>query len=484
MDDTQDGETMGNKEIDETQDTSENGIEETTPDHPISAAIESHVLRICDLRTSAFTFMKQAESNFIEELEKQVEILEKNVRLLSNKESPEQMIVIIKNVIGAKKKLDRLHSSELIKDLAVGHFLTLFATFDSFTGDLLTACYEKKPELFNAIDRTMTISEMLEYGNVDDIKKIILSSEIETFRRKSYIEQFQVLENRFGINLRKFENWEKFVECGQRRNLFTHCNGRVSEQYLTICSTHKCKLPEEIKVGEQLGISPKYLRVSCNLIIELILKLGQTIWRKLLPEEIEKADNQLIKIQYDFLSQADWPCAIMAGYFATSLPNHANTVNEIMFTVNLIIALKNCELDEKANKLLDSIDWSALCNDFRLAEKVLREDYDAAMEIMEKIGTKGDIVNEHSYHIWPLFNKFRETTQFLKGYKQVYGYDFSTKLKDSAEESRTEVAAEISKKKEDLKDSEASTEKEFCPPRKPQPDAQPDSENVCGLMGE
>lgn len=479
----QNGKTMENNELDENHNTSANEIVETTPVHPISAAIDSHVLRICDLRTSAFTFMKQAATRFVEELEKQREILEENSKLLSDEESPEQ-IIAIKNVIGAQRKLNRLHNSELIKDLAVGHFLTLFATFDSFTGDLLTACYGKKPELFNAIDRTMTVSEMLEFGNVDDIKKIILSSEIEAFRRKSYIEQFQVLENRFGINLRNFNNWANFVECGQRRNLFTHCDGRVSEQYLTICHTHKCKLPEELKVGEQLEISPKYLRVSCNLIIELILKLGQTVWRKLLPEEIKKADSQLISIQYDFLSQADWPCAIMAGNFATSLPSHASTVNKIMFTVNLIIALKNCELHEEANKLLDSIDWSALCNDFRLAEKVLREDYDAAMELMEKIGTKGDFVIEQSYHIWPLFSKFRETTQFLKGYKQVYGYDFSTKLKNSAEESRTEVEAEISKKKEDLQDSETGTEKEICLPKDPQPGTQPDSENACGLAGE
>jgi hypothetical protein len=479
----QNGVIMEDNEEHENNSTSENEKDETTPIHPIAAAIDSHVLRICDLRTSAFTFMKQAASNFLDELEKQKEILVQNGKLLNDEESQEQ-IIVIKNVLAAQKKLYRLYNSELLKDLAVGHFLTLFATFDSFSGDLLTASYQEKPDLFNAIDRSMTISEMLEFGNVDDIKKIILDSEIEAFRRKSYVDQFQVLENRFGINLRKFKNWAKFVECGQRRNLFTHCDGRVSEQYLAICRSHECKLSKELKVGEKLEISPDYLHAACNLIIEVILKLGQTVWRKLLPDDIEKADSQLISIQYDFLSQGDWPCAIMAGNFAINLPKHANTVNKIILTVNLIIALKNCELDEEANKLLDSIDWSALCNDFRLAEKVLREDYDAAMELMEKIGTKGDFVIEHSYHVWPLFSKFRETTQFLKGYKQVFGYDFSTKLKNSAEESRTEIEAEISKKKEDLKASSNDTEKEFCPPREPQPGAQPDSENACGLTGD
>ena len=106
----QNGETMESNEVDENHNTSESEIDETTPVHPIAATIDSHVLRICDLRTSAFTFMKQAASSFLEELEKQKEILEENGNLLSDEESPEQ-IIAIKNVIGAQKKLDRLHTT-------------------------------------------------------------------------------------------------------------------------------------------------------------------------------------------------------------------------------------------------------------------------------------------------------------------------------------------------------------------------------------
>jgi len=199
--------------------------------------------------------------------------------------------------------------------------------------------------------------------------------------------------------------------------------------------------------------------------------LGQAIWRKLLPQELEEADKQLISIQYDFLRQSDWRCAIMAGDYAVSLPHYASAVNSIILKINHIIALKNCKLDEQVNKQLDSQDWSALCNDFRIAEKVLREDYNAALDIMEKIGIEGDFINEHAYHVWPLFREFRQTEQFLKGYKNVYGYDFATKLKEAAKESSAETEAQISRKKEDIASFALDTKQENCVADEPQPGA-------------
>lgn len=463
---------------DESIDASEVGEIETSPLHPIAEAIDSHILRICDLRSRIIELMHHAAKSVIDEFEKWKKVLDENTNLLDDTDSPEQ-VIIIKNVLRADEKLEQIGHSEILNLLATGHFLTLFATFDAFTGDLLTAVYEKKPSLFSSLDRSMTISEMLTYGNVDDIKKIILESEIDTFRRKSYIEQFQTLENRFGLNLRKFKNWPTFVECGQRRNLFTHCDGKVSDQYIAICKEQGLPIPEDSIVGSKLELSPGYLLDSCTLMIEVILKLGQTIWRKLFPEELKEADKQLISIQYDFLSQSYWGSAIMAGDYGVCLPKHADTINNIIIKVNYIIALRKCEKVEKVKELLDSHDWSALCNDFRLAEKVLREDYNSSRELMEKIGKEGDFVDEHAYHVWPLFRDFRQTDQFMKGYKKVYGYDFATKLKKTAEESSTEAKAQITQKKEDIEKSTVN-EGINCSPEKPQPDAAPDREKHCG----
>jgi len=437
-----------NKGVHETEDKLNSKEVVSEPVNLIEKIINSHVLRVCHLRENAFKSLKQAAETKIHDMKYYKKILDDNINLIDHLKELEKVIVI-KNILESEKKLDRLIQTDVLNDLAIGYFLSLYATFDSFTGDLLKVVYTKKPELFKSIDRSMSISEMLIYGSVDDIKKIILSSEIDAFRRKSYVEQFEELEKRFGLTLRKFNNWSKFVESSQRRNLFAHCDGIVSEQYLAICRNNGSDIPEDLKSGTKLKLSPKYLRESFHLIIEVIMKLGQTIWRKMFPDEIKDADKQLISTQYDFLCQSYWEDAIIAGDYALALPKHSSTVDKIILLINYVIALNNTKDHEKAKKLLASQDWSALCNDFRLAERVLSEDYDAANELMIKIGKTGDFVCEHSYHVWPLFYKFRQSEQFLNGYAKIYGYDFSAKLKEAAEESSAEAEVHLSKQEED-----------------------------------
>lgn len=425
------------------------------PPHPIAAAIDKLVLRVSDVRQSLRQFIPQAAKWHLKEVkrwEKEMETYMKRLDLNDAGEpqdSPE-LAVTIKGLFDASAKLERLEKSEMLEILATGHFLAMFTAFDAFTGDLLTALYQKKPEMFRHLQRSMTISEMLQHEHIDDIKTIILQSEIEAFRRNSYVEQFQLLETRFGIPLKKFSTWPLFVECAQRRNLFTHCDGLVSDQYLQICHQEGFEVPKDVKKGDKLKLSSKYLIEVCAHMIEVGLKLGQTLWRKVLEEELEKADEHLQVVQYDFLLMEEWQCAFMAGEFAVSLPRHSSDVLKTIMFVNYVISLKALGRSSAAETALSKRDWNALNYDFRLAERVLREDYEAAADIMIKIGKNGDFVTEQGYHTWPLFKEFRQSPEFLKAYKSVYGYEFTSKLKESAEESKKDALEEIVHEEVDL----------------------------------
>jgi len=89
--------------------------------------------------------------------------------------------------------------------------------------------------------------------------------------------------------------------------------------------------------------------------------------------------------------------------------------------------------------VLDKKDWSATTYDFKLAYAVLTESYSDAYKLMEKIGKKGELINELSYHDWPLFREFRDREEFFDGYLAVYGYKYSSKLSFLAEEKKAEV---------------------------------------------
>jgi len=65
---------------------------------------------------------------------------------------------------------------------------------------------------------------------------------------------------------------------------------------------------------------------------------------------------------------------------------------------------------------------------------------DISKEIMKKIGKRGEILLEESYGLWPLFKLFRETELFLKTYAEIYGYEFSDKVKqEGKEQTRTSL---------------------------------------------
>ena len=241
-------------------------------------AIVKFTDRISDIRLSAETFMPHADKWLLGEMKAcSSQLLDYAKTTTLNERNP----VALKTLMNAVVRTLRFSGSEIREILAVGHLLTLFSTFDAFSGHLLTAIYKKKPDLYQSLTGSMTIAEMLRYEHLDDIKDIILRNEIESFRRDSYIEQFTKLESRFGLSLKKFPNWSYFVECSQRRNLFTHADGIVNEQYLSVCQKEKYSFSSQAKVGDRLAVDKNYVIHACDLLMEVGLKLGQILWRKI-----------------------------------------------------------------------------------------------------------------------------------------------------------------------------------------------------------
>jgi hypothetical protein len=55
---------------------------------------------------------------------------------------------------------------------------------------------------------------------------------------------------------------------------------------------------------------------------------------------------------------------------------------------------------------------------------VLFDNFDEAAQIMQDIGPKGEVVNEHAYLSWPIFREFRKTEQFAQAFLSVFEHNF------------------------------------------------------------
>lgn len=328
--------------------------------------------------------------------------------------------------------LDRLSEADLPYTLLTSLFLGLFSAFDAFTGNLLRALFLKRPALIDSLDTEVSLAEILRFETFQDLKESVLADYIESIRRKSYVEQFEVLEKRFGLALRKFENWPKFVEMGQRRNLITHCEGVVSKQYIAICKSNAVVIPEGVREGERLRITLPYLLEACSVLYEVSIKLGQVLWRKVMPEEYNEANSNLAEPIYEALKLERWDRAIMLSAFAMEMRPQISELDRRIRLVNYAIALKFSGKAEESLRILDADDWSAAALDFKLAVAVLHDQYGEAAQYMRQIGEEGELVNKSGYHTWPLFREFRRSTEFAEAYAEVFGQSFEIGAAEAA----------------------------------------------------
>lgn len=388
----------------------------------IGNAINGFLHRIMDVEECAYQYIPLAE----EARNEKGKILES--KLQDYAENREEGGINFKEVRDFVRDIERHTHSNPTKVLSQSLFISLFSSFDKFIGDLIVALYARNPHLYQNIKREISLSDVLDYPSIEAIREAVLDKEIETIRRKSYLEQFADLGNKFSIDLTGFDRWPSFVEASQRRNLFTHCDGVVSKQYLEICSKVNFKFAEKPKVGDKLDLETNYFFDICHLLSDVGVMLGQTLWRKIEPKNIQLADSNLNDLIFDYLHIESWDKSISLSKFALNLPRFSDNKMYRILTVNYAIALKAKGNSSAAKKLLDQQDWSAVSYDFRLAYSVLCGDFSESSEIMKKIGINGELVNKSAYDDWPLFRDFRESTEFNEAYESIYGHKYYTNL--------------------------------------------------------
>ncbi len=198
-----------------------------------------------------------------------------------------------------------VQKTQLARELVPRSFLVaLVSQFDAFVGRLVRQLFKIKPEILNSSENTLTYSQLTGFGSLGDAREFVIDKEVDGLLRKSHAEQFDWLEKKFGLPLRKdLEAWPTFIEVTERRNLFVHTNGRVSHQYLEVCRRHSCPIGEKIVSGKSLSVTRQYFRTAHECIFEIGVKLAQVLWRRIQPEEIAHADSNLITVGFELLTE-------------------------------------------------------------------------------------------------------------------------------------------------------------------------------------
>lgn len=99
---------------------------------------------------------------------------------------------------------------------------------------------------------------------------------------------------------------------------------------------------------------------------------------------------------------------------------HSDEKHRLMLLVNRAQAYKWDGLSDTALQIIAAEDWSATAPMFQLAEAILRDETDRAIQLMKSIGANGD-PRKSDYRTWPLFREIRKTKEFREAFETIFG---------------------------------------------------------------
>lgn len=321
-----------------------------------------------------------------------------------------------------KKKFDKLKTSATL--LPRNYLVSFVCEYDAFLGQLTRAILKAKPQLLNDCERQLTFSELTSFANLDEAREHILDKEVESLLRNSHHQQFKWLESKFNVPLTKgLKSWPTFIEIMERRNLFVHCDGVISEQYLKNCKDHGVNI-HGLNVGDKLVSNPDYLRKTYICLYEISVKLSQVLWRKQFPEQCSSADESMIEITYELLLNGQFEtCKRLLDFGVNTIKNHNSEINKRILCINKALVHKFLEDDDSCQNTINALDWSACGDHFKLAIAVLEDNDKQVYQLMRDIGSNNKQMPKAAYLEWPLFKRYREKTDFMDVLHEIFGVD-------------------------------------------------------------
>lgn len=300
--------------------------------------------------------------------------------------------------------------------------VSLVSQFDSFLGSLIRTMFYIKPELLNSSEKSLTFANLVQYQNISDAREFIIEKEVESVLRESHSAQFKWLEDKIGAPLRKdLPIWSTFIELTERRNLYVHNDGIVNHQYINICKQCGVSLPATIKPGDVLPVDLSYFQDAFRCVFELGIKLSQVVWRRLTPKNLEGADQNILEISFELIHNGEYTLAKKILDFCDKYVNTYSSEDiKLRLVINRAQTYKWLGDESKCREIINSRDWSACKDIFRLVRHVLLDEFEQAASVMDDLGKEGEIGKTH-YTDWPIFKEFVKQEVFRKKFAEIFG---------------------------------------------------------------
>ena len=387
--------------------------------------LTTFIEQIDSLSTSLYLSLKVTTAARERVAESMAKFIDRHATLVQETDDSKSFSVAQQHAAKSAQLKKQCEHVELALSVLPRSFLVSMVTqFDAYFARLIRVLYYTKPELLAASGNTLSFAELVELKSIDAAREFLLEREVEAVLRKSSIEQFTWLENRFGVPLRKdLLSWHTLLEAIERSHHFVHRNGIISQQYFDVCRALGIPVEGVISIGDMLPASPQYFDSAYRALYEISVKLAHIFWRTLNPEDLEAADRHLLKITQDLIVMEKYRLAIaLLDFSALTLKKFSTDESRRLFIINRAQAYKWNKQEKLCSLILSQEEWAGQPDHILLAIAALSDNFTLAATIMERIGAVE--AQKISYMESPLFREFRKSVEFHRAYEKVFSTRF------------------------------------------------------------
>ena len=326
---------------------------------------------------------------------------------------------------GKIKRAEKLFERQLI--------VTLVSRFDEFLGQVLRLVLEQNPSWLVSSEKTITYKELIDLKSIDKAIEGVIQKEVENLLRGSHEDQISYIDEKLKIGISEhFCKLPEFLEVAERRNLFVHTGGEVSNQYIDKCNCFGSK-GKVVKCGDSLCSDSDYFHNAFIVYFEIGLRIGQASYRRLFHNELEVADRSLNNLAIKFMNAGEYNLSEVITEFDLAIPEKLRSEEtEYLYFAKINRAISHKFQDKDFEDGLKGVPWNVFHPKYSLCLHVLREEYEDASKLMlsEEIKTS---VGKEGLRTWPVFRIFRESDEFKEAYKDIFGDEYIPNFEKDAQ---------------------------------------------------
>lgn len=290
--------------------------------------------------------------------------------------------------------------------LSQGSFLLLNNYFEYLITEIITYYHVKFKSTFDNKDFKVSLKEISEFENVDDLSNHLIFKEIEKLLIElSFDKLLEYLENVIDISLhRELIQWDKIIEARERRHIIVHNSSIVNRKYIIRTGN-----PFSYEIGQKVNITNEYFN---RLMLEF--KLAGSIilfncWGKWEKDNATSAIQKILHESYEFLLTHNNDFALRLCKYADAIQSRDDDQQDYLLRIkfNKGIALKRLNNNKELKGLLKTIPTGTSSPIFKIAYKLLNGDINGIEALMKQ----AIILEEarlYEYLTWPIFEFARK----------------------------------------------------------------------------